>query len=144
MKRREQRRKRGEGSLVLDNEALIRAATDRAMYVRLKAAHLDRRRVVTSAAILAELIRGQARDAGVHRVLRGIAVEPVTRDVGVRAGELIGAAGLSSEQSVDAMLAATAVKEQGAVLIITSDVPHLSALVSDYDQIAVAHVDKIT
>jgi hypothetical protein len=108
VKRRKRIRPREHGALVLDNEGLSRAATDRAMYVRLHAAHLDGRRVLTSAAILAEVMRGTPRDAGVHRVLGGVVVEPVTREVGGQAGKLIGAAGMATDQAVDAMLAATA------------------------------------
>jgi predicted nucleic acid-binding protein len=133
----------GQGSLVLNNEGVSRAATDRAMYIRLKASHLDGRRVVTSAAILAETIRGHARDAGIYRVLAQIVVEPVTREIGDQAGKLIGAAGLHTSQAVDAMVAATALAETGPTLIVTSDVPHLSALVNGRDQVRVVHVDKI-
>ncbi|HWD82245.1 MAG TPA: hypothetical protein VG497_25275, partial [Kribbella sp.] len=92
---------------MLDNEGLSRAATDRAMYVRLYAAHADGRRVLTSAAILAEALRGERRDAAVYRVLGGIVVEPVSRAIGERAGQLIGTAHLSSGQAVDAILVAT-------------------------------------
>lgn len=130
----------GRGSLVLDNEGVSKAATERSMYVRLKAAHLDGRRVVTSAAILAEILRGHPRDAGIYRVLSGVAVEPVSRDLGDQAGKLIGAAGLGAEQAVDAMVAATALAEVGPVVIVTSDVPHLAALVSRHTRIAVTHV----
>jgi predicted nucleic acid-binding protein len=132
-----------QGSLVLDNEGVSRAVTDRTMYVRLKAAHLDGRRVVTSAAILAEAIRGHARDAGIYRVLGQIVVEPVTREIGDQAGKLIGAAGLHTSQAVDAMIAATALAETGPTLIVTSDTPHLSALVNGHDHVNVVHVDKL-
>jgi hypothetical protein len=113
------------------------------MYARLKAAHADGRRVLTSAAILAEAIRGTARDAAIHRVLNGIAVEPVSLEIGRHAGMLIGAAHLATDQAVDAMLAATGLAESGPVLIVTSDVPHLSALVADHSRVSVAHVDKL-
>ena len=113
------------------------------MYVRLKAAYLDGRRVVTSAAILAETLRGEARDAGIYRVLGGVVVEPVTRAIGEQAGKLIGAAGLGTEQAVDAMLAGTALAQAGPVLIVTSDVPHLSALVAGDKRVAVVHVGKL-
>jgi hypothetical protein len=133
----------GQGSLVLNNEGVSRAVTDRVMYIRLKAAHLDGRRVITSAAILAETIRGHARDAGIYRVLGQIAIEPVTREIGDQAGKLIGAADLHTSQAVDAMVAATALAEIGPTLIVTSDVPHLSALVNGRNQVNVVHVDKM-
>ncbi|TDO68504.1 PIN domain-containing protein [Kribbella sp. VKM Ac-2571] len=132
-----------QGSLVLDNEGLSRAATDRAMYVRLYAAHADGRRVVTSAAILAEALRGSRRDAAVYRVLSGIVVEPVSRALGERAGQLIGAARLGSGQAVDAILVATALAEPGPVVIATSDAGDLKALVGDEHRIAVVAADRL-
>jgi predicted nucleic acid-binding protein len=138
--------------MVLDNEGVSKAATDRVMYVRLRVAYGEGHRVITSAAILAEVLRGSSRDAELHRVLARVGVEPVSEAIGQRAGHLIGAAGLSSEQAVDAMVAATAVEayEQAeaadrapSVLIVTSDVPHLTRLVADHASVAVAHVGKL-
>jgi hypothetical protein len=42
------------------------------------------------------------------------------------------------------MIAATALAETGPTLIVTSDVPHLSALVNGREQVNVVHVDKIS
>jgi len=146
------RRARPAGVMVLDNEGLSKAATDRAMYVRLKVAYDDGHRVLTSAAILAEILRGTSRDAEVRRVLARIAVEPVTESIGQRAGHLIGAAGMSTQQSVEAMVAATAIEqaEQAeaadrapSVLIVTSDLPDLTKLVAGRPGVAVAHVSKL-
>lgn len=127
---------------MLDNEGLSRAATDRDTYIRLHAAHTDGRRVVTSAAILAEALRGTPRDAGVHRVLNGIVVQPVTRLIGEHAGKLIGAARLGSGQAVDAILVATALAEAGPVIIVTSDLDDITALVGDEKRVAVVPADK--
>ncbi|MFF0307490.1 type II toxin-antitoxin system VapC family toxin [Streptosporangium sp. NPDC004379] len=143
MSRRKRLSPHDHGALVLDNEGLNRAAIDRTMYIRLKVAHLDGRRVITSAAILAEILRGGSRDAGVHRVLGGVVVEPVTPDIGERAGKLIGAAGLTTDQAVDAMLAATALTQQGPVLIVASDVPHLTALTAAHPKTGVVHVGRL-
>ena len=145
-------RARAAGVMVLDNEGVSRAATDRAMYVRLKVAYDDGHRVLTSAAILAEILRGSSRDAGLHRVLARVAVEPVSEATGQRAGHLIGAAGMSAGQAVDAMVAATAIEEAehaeaanrvASVLIVTSDLPHLTKLVAGRTGVAVAHVNKL-
>src|SRR5947208_2723762 len=134
------RRARAAGVMVLDNEGVSKAATDRAMYVRLKVAYDDGHRVLTSAAVLAEVLRGTSRDAGLHRVLARVAVESVSEAIGHRAGHLIGAAGMSAAQAVDAMVAATAITEAeqaeaadqaASVLIVTSDLPHLTRLVAD-------------
>jgi predicted nucleic acid-binding protein len=138
--------------MVLDNEGVSKAATDRAMFVRLKVAYDERHRVVTSAAVLAEILRGSSRDAEMHRVLARVAVEPVSEAMGQRAGRLIGAADLSAEQAVDAMVAATAVEaaEQAeaadrapSVLIVTSDLPHLTKLVAGRTGVGVTHVGKL-
>lgn len=152
MSRRRRARTRAVGVMVLDNEGVSKAATDRAMYVRLKVAYQEGHRVVTSAAILAEILRGGSRDAAVHQVLARVGVEPVSEAIGQRAGHLIGAAGMSSGQAVDAMVAATAIEaaEQAeaadraaSVLIVTSDLPHLTKLVAGRTGIAVAHVSKL-
>jgi hypothetical protein len=113
------------------------------MYVRLQAAYADGRRVITSAAILAEPLRGTQRDAAVYRVLNGVVVEPVTRAVGERAGQLIGVARLGSGQAVDAILVATALAEAGPVVIATSDPGDLKALVGDEKRIAVVAADRL-
>src|SRR5215471_9235173 len=145
-------RARGIGVMVLDNEGVSKAATDRAMYVRLKVAYDDGHRVLTSAAVLAEVLRGTSRDAGLHRVLARVAVEPVSEAIGQRAGHLIGAAGMSAAQAVDAMVAATAITEAeqaeaadraASVLIITSDPRRASSDAAGRTGVAVAHVSKL-
>src|SRR6266849_2686384 len=149
MSRRRRARARAAGLMVLDSEGASKAATDRAMYVRLKVAYDDGHRVITSAAVLAEILRGGNRDAPMHRVLARVGVEPVSEAIGQRAGQLIGAAGMSSGQAVDAMVAATAIAaaEQAeasdrapAVLVVTSDLPDLTRLVAGLPGVAVAHV----
>lgn len=143
MTQRKRPRQTPQGSLVLDNEGLSRAATDRSIYIRLKAAYADGRRVITSAAILAEALRGTQRDAAVYRALKGVVVEPVTRAVGERAGQLIGAARLGSGQAVDAILVATALAEGGPVVIATSDPDDLKALVGDERRVAVVASNQL-
>jgi hypothetical protein len=123
-------RARGTGVMVLDNEGVSKAATDRAMYVRLKVAHDDGHRVLTSAAVLAEVLRGTSRDAGLHRVLARVAVEPVSEAIGQQAGHLIGAAGMSADQVA-------------SIVIVTSDLPHLTKLVAARPGFAVVHVSKL-
>jgi F0F1-type ATP synthase membrane subunit c/vacuolar-type H+-ATPase subunit K len=138
--------------MVLDSEGVSKAATDRAMYVRLKVAYDDGHRVLTSAAVLAEVLRGTSRDAGLHRVLARVAVEPVSEAIGQRAGHLIGAAGMSAAQAVDAIVAATAIAEAeqaeaadqvASVLIVTSDLPDLTRLVAGQTGVAVVHVGRL-
>jgi predicted nucleic acid-binding protein len=127
----------GGSVLVLDNDGIAKAATERQVYLFLEAARRRDAPVVTTAAVLAELIRGHPRDAEFHRVLAGMRVEPVCEDLGKTAGRLIGAAGLESSEAVDAMVAATAVDyaeraEQAGmlpdVLVVTADSSHLPRL----------------
>ena len=81
-----------------------------------------------------------------------MAVEPVTEAIGQRAGQLIGAADMSAQQAVDAMLAATAIVQaeqaeaadrSASVLVVTSDPPDLTKLVAGRSGVAVVHVSKL-
>jgi predicted nucleic acid-binding protein len=108
--------------------------------------------VLTSAAVLAEVLRGSSRDAELHRVLARVMLEPVSEAIGRRAGQLIGAAGMSSRQVVDAMVAATAIEQAeqaeaadrtASVLVVTSDVRDLTRLVAGRAGVAVTHVGKL-
>ena len=85
-------------------------------------------------------------------MLARVAVEPVTEAIGQRAGQLIGAAGMSARQAVDAMVVATALDQaeraetadrSASVLIVTSDLPDLAELVAGRPGVAVAHVSKL-
>lgn len=152
MSRRRQLRARGTGVMVLDNEGVSQATTDRAMYVRLKVAYDDGHRVLTSAAVLAEVLHGTSRDAGLHRVLARVAVEPVSEVTGQRAGNLIGAAGMSAAQAVDAIVAATAIAEAeqaeaagqvASVLVVTADLRQLTRLVGGRAGVAVVPVGEL-
>jgi predicted nucleic acid-binding protein len=72
----------------------------------------------TSAAILAEVVRGRPADAGVFAGIRRerVRVYEVDSRVGVRAGQLLGAARADSTLAVDAFLIATADIAGGAVV----------------------------
>jgi hypothetical protein len=85
-------------------------------------------------------------------VLARVTVEPVPEAIGQRAGQLIGAAGMSARQAVDAMVAATAMDQaeqveaadrSASVLIVTSDLPDLTKLVAGRPGVAVVHVSKL-
>jgi predicted nucleic acid-binding protein len=152
MRRRRWARARAAGVMVLDSEGVSKAAAGRVMYVRLKVAYDDGHRVLTSAVVLSEILRGGRHDAEVHRVLARVAVEPVSAETGQRAGRLIGAAGLSAGQAVDAMVVATAIEaaeqaeaadRKASVLIVTSDVADLTKLVAGRPGVAVTHVGAL-
>jgi predicted nucleic acid-binding protein len=92
--------------------------------------------VVVSAVTLAEVLRGGSRDAAVHRVLARSTVVPVSRDLGRRAGELLGSVGLSGHrQAIDAVVAATALSLPRPVVLLTSDPDDMSRLVEEPERL---------
>jgi predicted nucleic acid-binding protein len=85
-----------------------------------------------SAITLTEALRGGSRDAAVHRVLSRIIVISVTEAIARRAGELLGATGLSGHRcAIDAVVAATALEMERPVVLLTSDPDDLNKLVEE-------------
>ena len=121
------------GTLVLDSEGLSKlAAGDSRARAHLETALARRARVAVSAITLTEVLRGGPRDAAVHRVLSRITVVPVSPEVARRAGELLGATGLSSHRcAIDAVVAATALGLERPVVLLTSDPDDMSRLVEE-------------
>jgi len=135
------------GTLVLDSEGLSKlAAGDARTRGYLESARARRARVAVSAITLTEALRGGPRDAAVHRVLSRITVVPVTAEIARRAGELLGATGLSGHRcAIDAVVAATALGLERPVVLLTSDPDDLSRLVEEPERpkaqrIVVIHV----
>lgn len=132
--------------LLLDSEALSAVAhgpAERRDRVRALVAEMRRRSlpIGTVAAVLAEVVRGRPADATVFASLRRERVEvyPVDSRVGIRAGQLLGAAHAGSELAVDAFVVAVADLAGGAV-IATVDVQDLSTLASHAKRVAVASI----
>ena len=126
--------------LLLDSEAISAVAhgpARRRDRVRALVAEMRRRElpVATVAAVLAEVVRGRPRDAGVFAGLRRERVEvyPVDTRVGVRGGQLLGAARLSSEHAIDAFIVAVADIAGGGVVATVDlhDIQLLAAHASD-------------
>lgn len=135
------------GTLVPDSEGLSKLAMgDTRARAHLATALTRRARVAVSAITLTEVLRGGSRDAAVHRVLSRITVVPVSPEIARRAGELLGATGLSGHRcAIDAVVAATALGLQRPVVLLTSDPDDLSRLVEEPERpkaqwIAVVHV----
>ncbi len=126
-------------SLLLDGEGLSKsAAGDVRAHAHLIAARRLRLPVVVSALTLAEVLRGHPRDAGVHLLLKGCVIEPVTREIGRAAGELLGRT--RRWDTVDAVIAATAATLPAPVQILTSDADDLRALTADIPGVRVDRV----
>jgi predicted nucleic acid-binding protein len=137
----------GSGALVLDCEGLVKLSTgDQRVRAFLETARERGARVVVSAITLTEVLRGGPRDAAAHRVLSRITVQPVSAELGRRAGELLGTSGLSGHRcAVDAVVAATALELARPVVLLTSDPDDLTRLVEEPDRpkdqrVAVVHV----
>jgi predicted nucleic acid-binding protein len=120
--------------LLMDSEALSAIAqgpASRRDQVRALIAEMRRRDlpIATVAAVLAEVVRGRAADAGVFAGLRRerVMVHPVDTRVGVRAGQLLGSVAAGSDLAVDAFLIAVADLAGGAV-VATVDLNDLRRL----------------
>jgi predicted nucleic acid-binding protein len=135
------------GALVLDSEGLSKLAVgDARARGYFDSARERGARVAVSAITLTEALRGGPRDAAVHRVLSRITVIPVTAAIARRAGELLGATGLSGHRcAIDAVEAATALEMERPVVLLTSDPDDLTKLAGDpgrqkAQRIAVIHL----
>jgi predicted nucleic acid-binding protein len=124
------------GTLVLDSEGLSKLATgDARARAHLETARLRQARVVVSAVTLTEVLRGGPRDARVHQVLARVTTLPVTPELARRAGELLGATGLSGHRcAIDSVVAVTAMDMPRPVVLLTSDPDDLSRLVEEQNR----------
>jgi len=134
--------------LLLDTEALSAIAHGPALRRdRVRALIIEMRRrelpVATVAAVLAEVVRGRPRDAGVFAGLRRERVEvyPVDTRVGVRAGQLLGATRSGSERAVDAFVVAVADLAGGAV-IATVDTRDMDRLAGHATSVLTADIGR--
>src|SRR6185436_5419914 len=132
--------------LLLDSEALSaisRGPAQRRDRVRALVAEMRRRElpVGTVAAILAEVVRGRPADAAVFAGLKRerVQVYPVDTRVGVRAGQLLGAARRGSALAVDAFAVAVA-DLAGGGLIATVDADDLEHLAAHAENVRVVSI----
>ena len=118
------------GTLVLDADGLSKLATGHPLArARFELAKRYRRRIVTAASTLAEVLRGGPRDAEIHRMLKNVEVIGIDGHLGRTAGELLGKTGLSGHQcALDALLAAVALAQPRPVVLLTSDPRDLEKL----------------
>ncbi|MDT9699807.1 PIN domain-containing protein [Streptomyces sp. P17] len=125
------------GALVLDSEGLAKAVQrDREVHEWLTAARDAELPVVTSAAVLVEVIHPKINDAALKWTLSRLRVEPVTQGVAQAAAALLRAAGLHGHKyAIDAMLCATALQHPGRVTILTSDVEDIGLLAAGHPRV---------
>jgi predicted nucleic acid-binding protein len=129
-------RRVADGALVLDAQGLVKlAAGDPAVRALVQTAHRRYDNVVTAASTLAEVLRGGGADARLHRILQRVTVASIDKEAGRRAGELLGATGLSGHRcAVDAMLAVVALAQPRPVLLLTSDPDDMARLTEEPDR----------
>lgn len=90
---------------------------------------------VVAAPVLAETLRGTPKtDAAIHQWLKAFSVEPTTKEIAMRAGQLLGA--VRSKETVDALIVATA-RARSAALLVTGDLAHMAPLVDGSMEILV-------
>ncbi|MFD8691394.1 DNA-binding protein [Streptomyces sp. NPDC059651] len=125
------------GALILDSEGLAKAVQrDREVQEWLTAARDADWPIVTSAAVLVEVIHPRINDAALKWTLSRLRVEPVTQATAQTAATLLRTAGLHGHKyAIDAMLCATALAQPGRVTILTSDVEDISMLTADHTRV---------
>lgn len=130
------------GALVLDSEGLAKAVQrDREVHEWLTAARDADLPVVTSAAVLVEVIHPKIDDAALKWTLSRLRVEPVTQAIAQSSATLLRTAGLHGHKyAIDAMLCATALGQPGRVTILTSDVEDIAMLTAGHTRIATEKV----
>jgi predicted nucleic acid-binding protein len=126
----------------LDSEGLAKAVQrDRDVHEWLAAARDADLPVITSAAVLVEVIHPKINDAALKWTLSRLRVEPVTQAVAQSAAALLRSAGLHGHKyAIDAMLCATALEHPGQVTILTSDVEDIEMLTSGHSRVAAGKV----
>ena len=117
-------------SVVLDATALT-AASQAHSDIRgvLRRWQDDGANLVTTAATLAEVLRGHPRDAAIHRLLASLNVRVIDAPLGQAAGERIGRTKSRSNVTLDALVAEVASSLPRPVALLTSDVDDMQALV---------------
>ncbi|MFF1833000.1 type II toxin-antitoxin system VapC family toxin [Streptomyces sp. NPDC058231] len=130
------------GALILDSEGLAKAVQrDREVHEWLAAARDADLPVVTSAAVLVEVIHPKINDAALSWTLSRLRIEPVTQAIAQSAATLLRAVGLHGHKyAIDAMLCATALAQPGRVTILTSDVEDIAMISADHARIVTQKV----
>ncbi|MEU1940224.1 type II toxin-antitoxin system VapC family toxin [Streptomyces coeruleorubidus] len=130
------------GVLVLDSEGLAKAVQrDREVHEWLTAARDADLPVITSAAVLVEVIHPKINEAALKWTLSRLSIEPVTQAVAQSAAALLRTAGLHGHKyAIDAMLCATALQHAGRVTILTCDVEDVGLLTAEHPRVSAEKV----
>jgi predicted nucleic acid-binding protein len=130
------------GALILDSEGLAKAVRrDREVQEWLTAARDADLPVITSAAVLVEVIHPKVNVAALKWTLSRLRVEPVTQAIAQSAATLLRTAGLHGHKyAIDAILSATALAQSGHVTIVTSDVEDIAMFTAGHARITTEKV----
>ncbi|WLQ35569.1 PIN domain-containing protein [Streptomyces castrisilvae] len=130
------------GALVLDSEGLAQAVLrGREVQEWLEAARDADLPVVTSAAVLVEVIHPRINRAALDLTLSRLRVEPLSQSIAHSAATLLQNAGLHGHKyAIDAMLCATALTYPGRVTVLTSDVEDIELLTADHRRVVTEKV----
>ena len=122
--------------LILDSGAVIALArNDQRARATLAAAWETGVEVVIPSVVVAETVRGSARDASVNRLIKSVGEVTVASEETARiAGALLGAARSSS--TVDALVVASAI-ELGGGVVLTSDPDDLGPLAARHPTVLI-------
>ncbi|WP_405757464.1 MULTISPECIES: DNA-binding protein [unclassified Streptomyces] len=97
--------------------------------------------VITSAAVLVEVIHPRINDAALKWTLSRLQVAPVTQAIAQSAAALLRAAGPHGhEYAIDAVLCATALTQPGRVTILTSDAEDIGMLTAPHIRVVTEKV----
>lgn len=122
--------------LILDSGAVIALSrNDLRARATLAAAREAGVEVSIPSVVVAEIVRGSAKDAKVNRVIKSVGeVTAVDEDTGRVAGALLGAA--RSTSTVDALVVASAI-ELGGGVVLTGDPDDLEPLASGHPEVVI-------
>lgn len=122
--------------LILDSGAVIALSrNDMRARAALTAAHEAGADVSIPSVVVAETVRGSAKDPPVNRIIKAVGeVSSAGESPGRVAGALLGAA--RSDSTVDAVVVATAIEIGGGV-ILTGDTRDLEALAIDHPDVVI-------
>nr|WP_203601210.1 PIN domain-containing protein [Streptomyces sp. SID9727] len=128
--------------MILGSEGLAKAVQrDRDVHEWLTAAREADLPVITSAAVLVEVIHPRINDAALKWTLSRLRVEPVTQAIAQSAADLLRAAGVHGHKyAIDAMLCATALAHPGRVTTLTSDVEDIEMLTAKHPRVVAEKV----
>jgi hypothetical protein len=126
-------------ALVLDAEGLNRAAAgDHRIVAWIARARELQLPVVINAVTLTETLRGSPRDAPIHLLTRNAHIDLVDAAFAAAAGALLGRTRRSD--TVDALVATTAIRLAKPVIVVTSDPTDLTALTAEAPHVTVIAV----